>query len=100
MIKEKLDWTKYSIHAPHGPTILACNGRSVIDLVLSSNSIHTQLSPIYTDTKAILFSGAPMRGHIPISTVLSSKKSNMMQNKKGEEKIDMRTMDWGTGKAI
>ena len=88
MIEEKLDWTKYSINAPHGPTFLACNGRSVIDLVLCSNSIHPQLPPISTDTKAILFSGAPITGHIPISTVLSSKKSNMMQNKKGEEKID------------
>ena len=99
MIEEKLDWTKYSINAPHGPTFLACNGRSVIDLVLCSNSIHTQLSPLYTDSKAILFSGAPIRGHIPISTILSSKKSNMMQNKKGEEKIDMRTMDWENWKS-
>ena len=86
MIEEKLDWTKYSINAPHGPTFLPCNGRSVINLVLCSNNIHTQLSPLSTDTKAILFSGAPIRGHLPISTILFSKKSNMMQNKKGEEK--------------
>ena len=69
---EKLDFNLFSISTAPKPTFLCENGGSFIDLVIMSNSIANQIKPCSTDETTELFSGAPIRGHVPLLTALNS----------------------------
>ena len=48
------------------PTFLAKNGHSCIDLVIVSNNVCNIMTDCFTDEEAHLYSGAPVRGHVPL----------------------------------
>jgi hypothetical protein len=92
LLEQGIDWTKYCIRAPSERTFLAGNGGSLIDFFVASTSLDKYISKVRTDYGANLYSGAPLRGHVP---VLMELNSTVNTNKKEvKKKIDMNTMDW------
>ena len=75
---DSVDWSKYSIIAPSSlssPTFLSSNGHSLIDFYLVSNALSNKFSGSTTDTLANLYSGAPIRGHVPVHVTLHPSKT-------------------------
>ena len=66
-----LDSSKFSIIKPSTPTFLCNNGSSVIDLTIVSNNLARKVESCITDDEVELFSGAPLRGHVPVITEIS-----------------------------
>ena len=64
----KLDFSEFSIISTKTPTFLTETGSSVIDLIIVSNNLTERVETPKTDDEVELFSGAPFRGHLPIST--------------------------------
>ena len=91
LIKE-IDPSKLTVHPPSSPSFLCINGNSVIDLLITSNNISDSLSTCYTDNEAILFSGAPIRGHVPVHTKLTIRGA--VNNTVVKEKVDLDKMNW------
>ena len=88
----KLDPSKLTIHSPGSPSFLCINGNSMIDLVITSNNISDAISRPHTDDVAVLFSGAPIRGHVPVHTKLTVKEA--VNHTIVKEKFDLDKMDW------
>ena len=88
----ELDPMKLYIHAPATPTFLCINGNSLIDLFISSVNLADSLSRCWTDESAILYSGAPIRGHIPIHTALMIHDVNTKTAV--VEKINLKDVNW------
>ena len=61
-----VDFAKYSIKSSGNPMFLSKNRSSCIDLAITSNSIIDRFSDCYTDDHVLLYSGAPLRGHVPL----------------------------------
>ena len=94
IIETKLDWTEFGIHNPCSPTFIASNGKSMIDLIISSNKVNSFINNIRVDNEVQLFSGAPTRGHVPLLfDVMGTQKPKL---EKREEKIDLTSMDWAS----
>ena len=91
-IESNLDWTKFCVHDPGSPTFLAKNGNSLIDFIISTTALDPYLRNTRTDNEAILFSGAPLRGHVPVSVELHSHYKAAPS--KVEHKFDFATMNW------
>ena len=89
---ETLDNTVFTICTANSPTFLCQNGSSLIDLMIVSNSITTELQPCYTDELVELYSGAPLRGHLPLLTSLT--KGNRQSDTHIEEKLDIESIKW------
>ena len=70
---DKLDFREYSIISSEDPPFLPSNGNSNIDFLICFNNLEPVFSNLVTDPVFELFSGAPNRGHVPIST---TKKIN------------------------
>ena len=92
-IEESLDWSKFGVHAPLSNTFLASNGSSLIDFFIVSNNLDFNMGTPYTDYEAHLYSGAPIRGHVPVSILLKPQRSHRLNNKV-EKKLDLRSMNW------
>ena len=95
----QLDFQAYTIVAADKPSFLSVNGNSCIDFHISSVSNADAFSLLTTDEDVELFSGAPIRGHVPIQTSLSAsfvKKANPPP----KECLDLSTMDWGSWTAV
>lgn len=94
---EQLNFKEYSILNSEDATFLSSNGSSNIDFLIVSNPIEHLCSNITTDPGVELFSGAPIRGHVPIMTKLNIKLS-------GQPKpppkivIDIDTIKWNAWK--
>ena len=91
-IESNFDWTKFCVHDPGRPTFLAKNGNSLIDFNISTTALDPYLRNTKTDNEAILFSGAPLRGHVPVSVELHSHYKAAPS--KVEHKFDIVTMNW------
>ena len=91
-LSRELDATKMCIHAPAKPSFLCINGNSVIDFFISSVNLSDSLSRCWTDDCAILYSGAPIRGHVPIHIELTIKYAT--KKTVITEKINLKEMDW------
>lgn len=88
---EKLDQSQFSIMTADTPSFLCTNGSSCIDLVIVSNNIVNKINNITTDSEVELFSGAPMRGHLP---VIISIANNRSQPTPPTERMCIKDMDW------
>ena len=92
-LEENLDWSKFGVHAPSSNTFLANNGSSLIDFFIVSNNLDFNLCAPYTDYEAHLYSGAPFRGHVPV-TIPIKPHSTYRSNDKLEKKLDLKSMNW------
>lgn len=60
------------ICSPSDNTFLCTGGGSVIDLLIAHGNIVSKLGIQWIDKTAELFSGAPIRGHLPVLQVISA----------------------------
>ena len=93
---EVIDNTKYSICTAKRATFLCKNketiGNSYIDLNIISNSLAETVTNCDTDEEVELFSGAPLRGHVPLITemILTSEQATHPV----VIKLDISKMQW------
>ena len=91
-LAEALDNTRYSICTSKSPTFLCSNGSSYIDLSIISNELADSVTSCKTDEGVELFSGAPIRGHVPLVTLLNVNSVETSSNI--TEKLDISKMKW------
>ena len=91
-LADALDNTLYSICISKSPTFLCTNGGSYIDFSIISNSIVDSVSSCKTDDSVELFSGAPIRGHVPLITELQTR--NQPNTRQYTEKLDISKINW------
>ena len=91
-LSQLLDDSKYSICAAETPTFLCSNGSSFIDLSIISNELTDSVTTCKTDEEVELFSGAPLRGHVPLlfSLTIREKKEPAQIVKK----LDLSKIKW------
>ena len=89
---EKLDYSKFSICTSPTPTFLAANGSSVIDLMIVSNNITDNIKTCVTDEHVELYSGAPLRGHVPLIATIAT--GSAIPPTEVIEKICLKTVNW------
>ena len=65
-----------SIITSKTPTFLCENGSSFIDLMIISKNLVSKVETCYTDSEVELFSGAPLRGHVPLIMKLNKAKTS------------------------
>ena len=92
VLSEQLDPMEFSILAPEQPTFLAQNGSSKIDLGIVSNSLVGKINMPTTDNLANLYSGAPLRGHVPVHLSIDTEVNRVKTLV--EEKLDLESIDW------
>ena len=91
----ELDNTSFSIVSPESPTFVADNGSSVIDFAIVSNKVAAKVSQIWSDDLAHLYTGAPMRGHLPVHfTIKTPQPSGYIKKEKPVTKTDINSMEW------
>lgn len=90
-LAESIDSTKFSISTANTPTFLCKNGSSYIDLSIISHELAEDMS-CRTDQDVELFSGAPLRGHVPLLISFSIQRTH--EPSKVVEKLDLSTMKW------
>ena len=66
---ENLSFQDFSIISSSEPTFLSSNGKSFIDFIITSVALEERVGDIKTDTEVELYSGAPLRGHVPIQAI-------------------------------
>ena len=80
---------------PNGETFKSTNGGSVIDLCLMDTKLISSLMHSSIDSEVELFSGAPIRGHFPITHVLSVPQGgSKAANDSRKLSLDMEKTDW------
>ena len=79
--------------SPNAQTFLCSNGGSTIDLAILSASVANLYNTSSADNEVELFSGAPLRGHIP---VIHQFKLPGTSNMESQEMIykDFKNTDW------
>ena len=87
-----LDSTKFEIMTSTTPTFLAENGSSFIDLVVVSQNLTEKISEVKTDPDIELFSGAPIRGHVPL--ILNISMDCPREAVLKQEKTDLSKICW------
>ena len=93
-LEESLDWSKFGVHAPSSDTFLATNGSSLIDFFIVSNNLDFNLGFPHTDYQAHLYSGAPLRGHVPVTILLKTDCRTHSNITNKEKKLDLKSMNW------
>ena len=88
---EDLDNTQFTILSANTPSFLCGNGSSFIDLAIVSNSIVSIVNKIETDPNIELFSGAPLRGHVPVTISLQTSSSESVSKIK---KLSIKDVNW------
>ena len=89
---DQLDHTDFSIVSASSPTFMCENGSSNIDLMIVSNNITSKVQSCVTDEQIELFSGAPMRGHVPL--ILEVKSNRSSTETPVTEKLDISAVNW------
>ena len=89
----ELKFQDYTIISSAEPTFLSDNGNSLIDFMITSTATEHLFTDMKTDVYAELFSGAPIRGHVPI---LSSFKTVCDESSPAPPKlkIDISSINW------
>ena len=90
---DQLNHQLFTIHTSKAPTFICENGSSHIDLMIVSNNISKKINPCYTDELVELFSGAPLRGHVPLLTTIAGQHRKIADVI--EEKLNIEATDWG-----
>ena len=93
LLFDQLDHHRFTIHTSRTPTFMCANGSSHIDLMIVSNNISNTLNPCATDEVVELFSGAPLRGHVPLLTTLSNQQQR--SETRVQEKLNIDATNWG-----
>ena len=88
---DKLDHAKFTIRAADTPSFLSSNGSSYIDLVIVSSNILNKINNVVTDPEIELFTGAPMRGHVP---VILSIRNGAIQTQPPRKRMCIKNMNW------
>ena len=91
-LSEKLDMNKFAIVTSDSPTFLCKNGSSFIDLTIVTTNLLENLESCDTDENVELFSGAPIRGHVPLLTQFSADRC--VTNRAAIEKINIDNICW------
>ena len=91
-IEEHLDWSKFCVHAPSSSTFLARNGSSHIDFFITSTQLDKYIDHPIADHFANLYSGAPLRGHVPVSINVQSQPVAIRSE--NVQKYNLQSMDW------
>ena len=89
---ESLDSTSFSIITSHSPTFLCENGSSHIDLMIISKNLANKVNKCVTDIDIELFSGAPLRGHVPLITEIEG--TNNTEKPPVIKKLDVNSINW------
>ena len=89
---DNLDNNQFTLLTSKTPTFLCEKGSSFIDFIIVSNGLSDKLDPCYTDDIIELYSGAPLRGHVPLLTTLS--ENSRRSETKVEEKLDIDAINW------
>jgi hypothetical protein len=88
---EKLDHSQFTIRAADTPSFICTNGSSYIDLVIVSSNILNKINNVVTDPEIELFTGAPMRGHVP---VIVSIRNRAVQTQPPRKRMCIKNMNW------
>ena len=80
--------------SPNAYTFRNLNGGSVIDLTFVSATISKQYHSSSVDGEVELFSGAPIRGHLPVIHQFNISQNNIHQSRKLSIYKDMKNTDW------
>lgn len=88
---EKLDLSQFTIRAADTPSFICTNGSSYIDLVIVSSNILNKINNVVTDPEIELFTGAPMRGHVP---VIVSIRNHAVQTQPPRKRMCIKNMNW------
>ena len=91
-LKNNIDSTKFNIISPTNPTFVCENGSSFIDLVIVSHNLADKITQVKTDPDVELFSGAPLRGHVPLTFNITISCGR--EDVKKQEKIDLSKVQW------
>ena len=95
-LSESLDNCLYSICTSNTPTFLCSNkgveGSSYIDLVIISNNLAESIQSFYTDEEEELWTGSPLRGHVPLMFELNITSQH--EKTPLVEKLDLSKMKW------
>ena len=95
-LSESLDNCLYSICTSNTPTFLCSNkgveGSSYIDLVIISNNLAESIQSFYTDEEEELWTGSPLRGHVPLMFELNITSQH--EKTPVVEKLDLSKMKW------
>ena len=76
-----------------GPTFLASDGHSVIDLGILTHSLSSKPTCLTTDNETEFFTGAPVGGHFPVCLELKlSAQLHAVQSKSWIEKANWETL--------
>ena len=90
---ENINFQEFSILSSSNPTFLSSNGSSNIDFLISSIECEHLFSIVKTDPEVELFSGAPVRGHVPIITSFTPPSyDNQLPPPK--KRIDIKSVNW------
>ena len=74
---------------PNTPTFSCINGSSIIDHCITSSNLPPSLSNIMADNTIVLFTGAPNRGHFPVTW------ERLVSNSAEKQvKWDLTTINW------
>ena len=92
-LADLLDNKSFSIIAPTTPTFLCENGSSFIDLMVVSNNLVNKIDSCITDDEIELFSGAPIRGHVPVIMEMKTNRDNTATVV--TKKLDIDSIKWG-----
>lgn len=87
-----IDFQNYSIMTSDKPTFFSPNGDSNIDMMIVSNGLEDRFSNISTDNTAILYSGAPVMGHVPIHTKMKLEQAK--PTAMPITKVNIDSVDW------
>ena len=91
---DKLDSSRFTIHTSDGPTFKTEKGSSVIDLIISSSRLSYKVKHIRTDEVVELYSGAPLRGHLPLLSNLVIQNMRRDTPVRIQEKLDVDSINW------
>ena len=91
-LADQLNFMEFTLLSSEQPTFLSSNGQSHIDFLVNTISTEHNFTTLKTDEEVELFSGAPVRGHVPVHCCYVSSHSRITPPPK--PKLDLATIDW------
>ena len=76
----------------HISTFLCLEGSSVIDLFISTKPLANTINNQFVDDTTELFTGAPIRGHLPVITEIFL--DNPIISNRGQTMFDWKSVNW------
>ena len=88
---DKLDHSQYTLLAADSPSFLCANGSSYIDLMIISINLSNKIISVKTDAMVELFTGAPLRGHVPVIVSITNSVAPVQPPR---ERMCIKNMNW------